>query len=104
MLKSKVENQAFEKAWVLVKRLSQDFLSNKAHYLSSDYQESEVRKDFIDKLFVALGWDVDHNFQLDPYRQEVKIEKVCERTFATTYYRYILWLWLVPNRGVQIFA
>jgi adenine-specific DNA-methyltransferase len=65
----------FETAWKIAKRLSADFLDNKSHYLSNDYQESEVRKDFIDKIFSALGWDVDHNFQLDPYRQEVKIEK-----------------------------
>jgi adenine-specific DNA-methyltransferase len=66
---------SFEAAWIIASRLSADFLANKSHYLSNNYQESEVRKDFIDKLFSALGWDVDHNFQLDPYRQEVKIEK-----------------------------
>jgi adenine-specific DNA-methyltransferase len=90
MVKSRVENEAFEKAWVLAKRLSEDFLSNKAHYLSSDYQESEVRKDFIDKMFVALGWDVDHNIQLDPYRQEVKIEKSSLRSRGKADYAFSL--------------
>ena len=65
----------FDKAWIAVQALSQKFLANQAHYLSQNYQEAEVRKDFIDKLFSALGWDVDHDVQHDPYRQEVKIER-----------------------------
>jgi adenine-specific DNA-methyltransferase len=33
-----------------------------------------VRKDFIDKFFMALGWDVNHDEQTNPYEQEVKVE------------------------------
>ena len=51
------------------------FEANAAHYSSSSYQEAEVRKDFLDKFFVALGWDVNHDTQTNPYEQEVKIEK-----------------------------
>ena len=68
-------NERFEKSWFAVQSLAKKFLSNLKHYTSKDYQEAEVRKDFIDKLFVALGWDVNHESQHDPYRQEVKIEK-----------------------------
>ena len=32
-------------------------------------------KDFIDKFFTILGWDVDHHFQKNPFQQEVKVEK-----------------------------
>ena len=64
-----------QQSWQLVKILSQDFTSKQNHYLSSKYNEAEVRKDFIDKLFKAIGWDVDHDTQRDPYQQEVKIEK-----------------------------
>src|SRR5260221_11982278 len=67
--------QEFEKAWTAVQSLSEKFLENQAHYLSPNYQEAQVRQDFIDKLFSALGWDVGHNVQHDPYRQEVKIER-----------------------------
>lgn len=64
-----------QQSWQLVKTLSQDFTNKQNHYLSSKYNEAEVRKDFIDKLFKAIGWDVDHDTQRDPYQQEVKIEK-----------------------------
>lgn len=43
-------------------------------YLRPDYQEAEARKDFIDPLFKALGWDVDHERETNPYEQEVKVE------------------------------
>src|ERR1035438_5646995 len=65
----------FESAFIYVSQLVNNFHSNYSRYISPDYQEAEVRKDFIDKFFSALGWDVDHIFQLNPYAQEVKIEK-----------------------------
>ena len=66
----------FETAWVAIKALTESFIANKHHYVESgSYQEAEARTDFIDKFFIALGWDVNHDHQRDPYRQEVKIEK-----------------------------
>ena len=35
----------------------------------------DVRNDFINKFFIALGWDVRHKEQTNPYEQEVKVEK-----------------------------
>ena len=59
-----------------VKGLAEAFLANKDYYVASGaYQEAEARSDFIDKLFMSLGWDVNHEREKDPYRQEVKIEK-----------------------------
>lgn len=46
----------------------------KAKYLQPSYQEAEARKDFIDPLLKALGWDVDHEHQHNPFEQEVKVE------------------------------
>ncbi|MCU0785579.1 MAG: type I restriction enzyme HsdR N-terminal domain-containing protein, partial [Verrucomicrobia bacterium] len=66
---------AFEMAFSTVKKLAADFETNKRHYLSPAYQESELRKDFLDKFFTALGWDVDHNLQKNPFAQEVKVER-----------------------------
>src|SRR4051812_37962946 len=34
-----------------------------------------ARADFIDDFFTALGWDVRHREQQNPYEQEIKIEK-----------------------------
>ncbi|MEI7733026.1 MAG: N-6 DNA methylase [Verrucomicrobiota bacterium] len=65
----------FEEAWATVKALAQDFEANKAHYLSPTYQESEVRTDFINKILIALGWDVNHDWQKNPFQQEVKVER-----------------------------
>ena len=55
-------------------QLVEKFEANKKHYLSGEYLEAEVRKDFIDPFFKHLGWDVDHKHQHDVYRQDVKIE------------------------------
>lgn len=55
--------------------LIETFKANEAHYLSPSYVEARVRQDFIDKLFMALGWDVLHDVQKNPFQQEVKVEK-----------------------------
>ena len=65
----------FETAFEAVQTLAKDFHANKAHYLSPGYQEQEVRKDFIDKFLIALGWDVNHDWQKNPFEQEVKVER-----------------------------
>jgi len=70
-----MESQSLEAAFERVSNLAQDFEANKSFYLSSDYQEPEVRKDFIDKFLIALGWDVNHEKQKNPFHQEVKIER-----------------------------
>ncbi len=63
-----------EKALELIKQLVTDFKAQESAYLSPSYQESQVRQDFIDKFFTALGWDVTHTSQKNPYEQEVHIE------------------------------
>lgn len=65
----------FENAFNTVCELVNDFKENEHRYLSPQYQEAEVRRDYIDKLFEALGWDVYHRTQRNPYEQEVKVEK-----------------------------
>jgi len=65
----------FETAFAAVQALAKDFEENRRHYLSSGYQESEVRKDFIDKFLIAMGWDINHDWQKNPFEQEVKVER-----------------------------
>ena len=65
----------FDEAFVAVQSLAKDFDAQKDFYLSPKYQEAEVRKEFIDKFLIALGWDVNHDRQKNPYEQEVKIER-----------------------------
>ncbi len=65
----------FDDAFERVKQLAADFKAGEQHYLSAAYQEAEARRDFIDKFLLALGWDVNHETQKNPYEQEVKVER-----------------------------
>ena len=65
----------FEAAFGRVKELVADFRANETFYLSPAYQEQEARRDFIDKFWLALGWDVNHETQKNPFEQEVKVER-----------------------------
>lgn len=67
-------DHGLDKAFELVGQLAHDFRKHSDHYLSRAYQEAEVRKGFIDKFFIALGWDVNHEVQSNPFEQEVKVE------------------------------
>ena len=72
----------FEKAHDVISELAKAFRAHESKYLSPNYQEVEVRKDFIDKFWKALGWDVDHDVQKNPYEQEVKVERGQEQAGA----------------------
>ena len=65
----------FDEALDRVKQLVTIFKENESFYLGPGYNEADARKDFIDKFWIALGWDVNHETQTDPYKQEVKVER-----------------------------
>ena len=65
----------FESAYNDVAAIVREFEEHHGEFLAHNYQESEVRTDFIDKFFTALGWDVAHREQTNPREREVKIEK-----------------------------
>ena len=65
----------YDVAYRQVQTLVSQFAAGQKHFLSPSYQEEEARKDFIDKFWIALGWDVNHDRQTDPYAQEVKVER-----------------------------
>ena len=75
-------NPTLEEAAAIVIELVADFSDNTAYYFSASYQEAEVRKDFIDKLLIALGWDVNHEIQKNPFQQEVKVERTVQMATA----------------------
>ncbi len=78
----------FDTAHAVVVDLVQNFEKDFTHYKRPQYDEASVRKDFIDKFFIALGWDVNHEVQRNPYAQEVKVEKsvtVAERVKKADY-------------------
>ncbi len=92
-----------EKSFQLVQQLVANFKANESAYLASNYSESQVRQDFIDKFFTALGWDVTHTKQFNPYEQEVKIEN--KVTMPGTQRRADYAFFIMPNyRDVKFFA
>jgi adenine-specific DNA-methyltransferase len=51
------------------------FNQHRSHYLSTAYNETDVRAEFIDPLFEALGWDVSNRAGHGPHEKEVIREK-----------------------------
>ncbi len=43
-----------------VLKLCETFASHRDHYRSSSYNETELRREFLDPFFKALGWDIDN--------------------------------------------
>jgi type I restriction-modification system DNA methylase subunit len=91
----------FDEAFGKVKSLAATFKANEPRYLSAEYQEAEARKDFIDKFFIALGWDVNHDVQTNPYAQEVKVERIGGASQRRADYAF----YLAPNfRDVRFYV
>lgn len=55
-------------------RLVEQFGKHLAAYKGANYDEANVRKDFLDPFFRALGWDMDNRAGLIPKDREVEIE------------------------------
>ncbi|MDQ3131455.1 MAG: hypothetical protein M3Q99_11935 [Acidobacteriota bacterium] len=70
-----MSEQTFFTAFSTVKQLTEDFQANEATFLEAKYSEAQARLDFIDKFWIALGWDVNHEREKNPYEQEVKVER-----------------------------
>ncbi|MEK7324291.1 MAG: TaqI-like C-terminal specificity domain-containing protein, partial [Chloroflexota bacterium] len=50
------------------------FSQHREEYIRASYNESQVRVDFVDPLFEALGWDVRNAGGLGPREREVLVE------------------------------
>jgi hypothetical protein len=60
-----------------VKQLVQRFNEQLPAYKKSDYNETQTRRDFIDPLFKALGWDIDNKQgYAESYREVIHEDKV----------------------------
>ncbi|RAL97727.1 type I restriction enzyme HsdR N-terminal domain-containing protein [Agrobacterium sp. MS2] len=60
-----------------VLKLVKRFDEQKTAYLSGGYNETQVRRDFIDPLFKALGWDIDNeNDYAEAYRDVIHEDMV----------------------------
>ncbi|HZH29915.1 MAG TPA: TaqI-like C-terminal specificity domain-containing protein [Pyrinomonadaceae bacterium] len=66
---------SFDEAFPLIRKLVQDFRQDEARFLSPAYNETAVREVFINRFWMALGWDVTHETQKNPHACEVSVEK-----------------------------
>jgi hypothetical protein len=55
-------------------RLVATFEKNFAHYQNAGYDEASLRQEFLNPLFVALGWDVENKAGHIPKKREVEVE------------------------------
>ncbi len=94
--------QTFDESFERVQKLVSDFHKNEKRYLSPSYSEAQARHDFVDKFWIALGWDVNHELQTNPYEQEVKIEHSVDLSAARKRADYAF---LAPNfRDVRFYV
>lgn len=94
---------SFESAYSKVKELVLAFQENEEHYLSASYQESEVRQEYIDDFFIALGWDVGSKKSRDPWMREVRIEKSQKQEDAFSKKRADYAFYKAPNYKQEVF-
>jgi len=66
-----------EQAKDRIKQLIDKFTLQIDYYKSSNYNETQTRRDFIDPFFAALGWDIDNEKQqLETYRDVRHEDKI----------------------------
>jgi hypothetical protein len=66
-----VASRTFEQHRDDIARLARLFAANRAAYHAPGYKEAHVRMEFIDPLFMALGWDVRNEAGAAPQYREV---------------------------------
>ena len=57
-----------------LKQLVEKFKEHSAIYHQNSYNETQVRRDFIDPFFEALGWDIENKKGGDETRRYVLLE------------------------------
>ena len=55
-----------------VEQLVQRFETNKDQYTSGNYNETQLRREFVDPFFYALGWDIENRQGIaEPYKDVI---------------------------------
>lgn len=60
---------------VKIRDLVKKYEHNRCSYLSQTYNETQLRSDFLDPLFEALGWDINNQQSLPTHEREVLLEE-----------------------------
>lgn len=58
-----------------IKDLVKKYHSNREAYLKAEYNETQLRTDFLDPLFEMLGWDIKNSTGKPTYEREVLVEE-----------------------------
>lgn len=66
-----------------IKELVQKYHTNRTAYLKTDYNETQLRTDFLDPLFELLGWDIKNNQGKPTNEREVLVEEALREDINT---------------------
>ena len=58
-----------------IKDLVEKYSSNREAYLKAEYNETQLRTDFLDPLFEILGWDIKNSRGKPTFEREVLVEE-----------------------------
>jgi len=61
-----------------LEKLIRKFEADQQFYVSKGYLEAQLRVDFINPLFNALGWDVENEAGLAHHQREVLVDRMLE--------------------------
>lgn len=68
-----------------IKNLVEKYIENRTYYLTSEYNETLLRSDFLDPFFELLGWDIRNSKGKSTNEREVLLEEALkEDTYSTT--------------------
>lgn len=59
----------------MLKQLIEKYQSDRIHYLTNKYNETQLRSDFLDPFFELLGWDIKNNAGKPTNEREVILEE-----------------------------
>ena len=67
-------DKTFEQGLDEIAKLAEYFRKYRSSYHAPDMKEAQVRKDLIDPMFTALGWDLENKNKVSPKYRDVIIE------------------------------
>lgn len=67
----------------LIQQLVDKYDSDREHYLSSAYNETQLRADFLDPLFELMGWDIKNTKGKPTNEREVLLEEPLKEEVAS---------------------
>lgn len=73
--KHRAESKTIMNGKEIIRDLVAKYENNRNSYLSTSYNETQLRRDFLDPLFEAMGWDINNRKSLPTHEREVLLEE-----------------------------